>query len=202
MEGWALENLGRERADEAAEAYRRALEIEPQSIAWRAGLANSLFGAGRPEEAKQEYQEVLKKCEGSPPGDLDSLAALGWCHYRLGNYDDALRLFADCLSINPGMIYVRLDFALALLCSGRTLQALREYDQIIKVDLAKQSPLRRRGLLKVAFDDLETALGSAPELQKKQESDEVKQLVTDAATGVEQLLRESRSLELLVQQVT
>ena len=59
--GWAF--------DRAAEHYRRAVELYPNSAACRAGLAEALLAAGDPEGAAEQAEEALRLDDLTPHAD-------------------------------------------------------------------------------------------------------------------------------------
>ncbi len=106
---------------------------------------------------------------------------MGWCHYRLGEYDEAMRLFIDAVSLNVDVISTQFYLALTLMCSGwrwRPL-AVREYRR--GLDLAdRKHILKRRGLLYAALRDLKDAVKALPELQRVNEFQEGRKLLEEA----------------------
>ena len=157
--GWAEECLGKDHAQAALEAYREAGRIDPANLWWLKGQANCLNLAGDPEGAALGYREVLEAAQAQPdhrpPPDL--LSMLGWCHFRLGEYDKAIRLIVQSLSLKPFDVSDQFDLALVMLCAGHAQVALQEYKK--GVEMAELKPISRRyGLYYVAQRDLNLAL--------------------------------------------
>jgi len=154
--GWAWQHVGRDDATNAERAYRRAIELNPRSLAARKGLANVLHAMDRRDEAKEIFTAVINEqmsSSGNGAG-VNEIQTLGWCYYRLHQYDEAVRLFKSCLSIDPANVAVHFDLALALLADGRS-SAHSAYQSAIEDALLKQ-PLRQRGLFYIALYDLTT----------------------------------------------
>ena len=90
LRGWAMENL--HRVDDALLAYQNAMEKGSWdgNLWWRKGVANALHLGGRLKDARQEYRQVIDTVKSLVPSpDVDNLSLLGWCHYRLGEFDKA-----------------------------------------------------------------------------------------------------------------
>jgi tetratricopeptide (TPR) repeat protein len=174
--GWALENLGPTFAEEARQTYSAALSQEPPypDVLWvRKGLANALRLAGDMPAAMREYQEVVKQAAEQPEAiDVGAFSLLGWCHYQLGDYDEALRLLNEAIAAEPQDFPTQFDVGLILACSGRYGLALQQYQKTLDAMTQQVDVLRQAGLLHVALDDLREAiqaqpgLSNVPEVQK------------------------------------
>jgi len=163
--GWALENLGAKRANDALKAYEAAARLEPKNLWWRQGIANSLYLKRDMEKALQEYKRVSAQAQKliKKEQDADIISLTGWCQYRLGDFEKAVHLFYEALTLNPDKVSNRFDLALSLACSGHYDEALSEYHQAIRTALG-MPPLRLRGLAFVALDDLNLAIKLQPDL--------------------------------------
>lgn len=77
--GIGLVELGRQHYAEAAEAFKRVLEIKPNHLAAHYYLGEALEGAGDPEGAREAYQSVLSRAPNSDYGQMAAkrLAQLG-----------------------------------------------------------------------------------------------------------------------------
>jgi len=129
------ENLARvynvvDRPAEAAESYRRALELAPEKTALRVKLARALAAAGRADEAaavgveagagepgegdylqgiayreQGEIEKALASFEAAAPhfaGDADFWLEFGLTHDAADDYDSSARAFSRALEIDPG----------------------------------------------------------------------------------------------------
>lgn len=156
-QGWCLENLGPPSMELARDAYERALSVkeekEDDDDLWeRKGLANTLCQLGREKEAKTHFEKIIEKEKYREGNDAQILAALGWCHYRLDHYDEAVRLIHASLLVDEDPS-AQFDLGLVLLASSRSSLASAEYQRA--VDLAsKKHVLRQRGLYYIALFDL------------------------------------------------
>ena len=180
LKGWALEHLGGGSATQAREAYEAAVRLDPQHLWWQKGLADALYRAGDRPQAIQQYRSVIEQAtKGSRAGDADILSLIGWCHYRLGQYDEAVRLFLEAVSLDRGLIDAQFDLALVQMCAGRYDIGLREYDRVLFMARSKPA-LRRRGLVRVALDDLLGAMRDQPALSGAQQSEAATRMLQGA----------------------
>lgn len=184
----ALLYLGPERAQEGEEVCRRALEID-ETPGYRSLLADFLHLQGRIPEAEEEYRRVV--AYGEEAGfhlDADELATVGWCHFRLRQWDAAVDRLAASVRSSPGVTAAHFDLPLTLLCWGRHELALQEYERAL--DLARSTPAyRRRGLYHVALADLDEVVQSFPELEDAPELREVRETLREALEGLDAEVR-------------
>jgi tetratricopeptide (TPR) repeat protein len=104
-EGLALEDDGR--LEEAAEAYRRALQLEPQHPTLHFDLGNVLFQLNRVSKSIAQFQEAVR-------GDPDFAMAwhnLGSVHAQADQWEAAERCLRKTLSLVP--TYADSHFTLA-----------------------------------------------------------------------------------------
>jgi len=158
LKGRALGNLGVRRARKRLQACKLAVQLEPENLRWQQALADTLLLM---EDGKQEGidRHRLMVEEAKKKVDADFLALRGWSHYRLQQWEEAMRLFGKALYLRPDLIHVQFDLALAATCSGRYAFGLRNYRQGIELASGKNA-LTRRGLLYVARRELEEAKAS------------------------------------------
>lgn len=71
----------------AADAYQRALDLEPGNLDSERGLANALMNGGKLDEAGREFESVLS----AEPNDVQSELHLSEIQRRQGHYDEALK---------------------------------------------------------------------------------------------------------------
>jgi tetratricopeptide (TPR) repeat protein len=171
-----LENLGKDRAKEALEAYQDAIRKAPtgDDVLWYLkGKAQALQLMGEMESATIVFQEVIEKADQAKIVDKESkktvammmdeveeeveaeavdsgiISLLGWCRYELGDYNEALRLLRDAAkgTEEPESFSIQFDIALVLACSHRFGLALEQYRSTLKRLLKTVSRPRQRGLL-------------------------------------------------------
>jgi tetratricopeptide (TPR) repeat protein len=83
--------------DSALEQYQRALELGPEFHDLRYRMARLLLDAGRPLEAREALEQVLR----ARPTFVDAQAALGLAHYLSGDADGAKQVWQACLARRP-----------------------------------------------------------------------------------------------------
>jgi tetratricopeptide (TPR) repeat protein len=154
-QGWCLENLGLPFMERARKAYEKALSLKKkgEDDLWeRKGLANTLCQLGLEDEAKRHLEKIIEKQKYETGNDAIILAALGWCHYQLRRYDEAVRLLHASLSVDedPSAVF---DLGLVLLASSRAALAASEYQRALDLT-SKRHALRQRGLYYIALFDL------------------------------------------------
>jgi tetratricopeptide (TPR) repeat protein len=168
--GWALENLGKKHFEKArvayAEGYRLDLENGRDNLWCQKGIGNALYLLAKKKEAKKEFAAVIAKLQLKPDLDADYLSLKGWCHYRLKEYDQAMRAFIDTLSLNSSYVSAQFDLALVMMCSEKYGLASRGYQQSLELTYTKPI-LRQRGLLFVAWDDLREAVQARLKLKEE-----------------------------------
>jgi tetratricopeptide (TPR) repeat protein len=117
-------------------------EDKPESTAtlaqWHLDRAEAHFGAGRWDEAKDEYRQALE-------ADPDMAQAyMGWgdVYYRTGQYHLAIAYFEESLVINPTPpVYYFLGDAYSYV--GKTKRAIAAYRQALKLN-PNYNPARAR----------------------------------------------------------
>jgi len=198
LRGRALENL--DRAGQALSAYQLAMERLPsdENFWERKGVANALYLDGQLEKAKQEYQQVIDTVTSRIPSlDVDTLSLLGWCHYRLGKFDQALRLLMQAQNLNPADIPNQFDVSLVLLGLKRNELAVREYERAVEATHGHEIS-RRRGIYQIAINDLEVARREGKELADSTGAAMAHVLLEKAQNQTLELLREMEKFTLRV----
>jgi tetratricopeptide (TPR) repeat protein len=148
----------------AIQAYKQALELDPNDGELKLGLAQALSLSGHHEESKGLYQALLTK----GPDDADALEGLGYAFFRsdhpfearaifqrllarhplnpefqtdlarvearLGHYKHARAILSAVLSLHPRQREARLQLAYVKLHQGRYAAALADFTQLLKVD--------------------------------------------------------------------
>ena len=148
----------------AIQAYKQALELDPNDPDLKLGLARALSLSGRSEESKNLYREFLAKS----PDDADALEGLGYAflrsdhaleahavferllarhpsnpefqlglaraEVRLGHYKHAREVLTAVLTLHPRNREARLQLAQVKLFQGRYSAALADFTRLLKVD--------------------------------------------------------------------
>ncbi len=167
--GWALENLGPERLDEARTAYEDAIALDRDAMWAKEGLSNVLRRLGNTRQADRLCEEVVVEGRQRYELEEDLWELVGWCELRLGRYQDAVSTLSEALRRDGRWIAVRFDLALALLCAGQRSRAFLEYSRGVH-QAVNGGVERLRGCLRVALDDLEESLAERPALRTTREA--------------------------------
>jgi tetratricopeptide (TPR) repeat protein len=148
----------------AIQAYKQALELDPDDPELKLGLARALSLSGHHEESRGLYQELLKK----NPDEADALEGLGNAflrsHHplearavferlsarhpanpefqtdlarveaRLGHYNHARKILSAVLTLHPRHREARLQLAYVKLYQGRYAAALADFTRLLKAN--------------------------------------------------------------------
>jgi tetratricopeptide (TPR) repeat protein len=138
--GLALVSSGR--ADEAVEAFRRAIELAPDDVAARTNLGDALARLGRLEEAR----EILEEATRIDPGDAKARFNLGTVSARLGDDEAAVTHLRAAVEIDGGLVPALVNLGNALRRLGRFDDALEAYRRAIEVRPTHASARINEGL--------------------------------------------------------
>lgn len=153
LRGWCHRNLGDDHRELARAEYERALELDPSWPEYHQKLGD-VIALTDAEAARPHFEWVLENVEPPPDGsDAYAVLIVGWAQSGLGRYTDAARSFGLALEAAPDDLPTRFDLALALLASGRTELAVREYREAINT-AKTEDRMRRRCVLGVAAREL------------------------------------------------
>jgi len=122
--------LGEGRPAEAAEQFRQAIRIQPDSFETHANLGKCLEMMDRPDEARREYEAALAV----NPGFAGAYFHLGLMLLRAGRPDEAAGEFRAALKCDPGHAQAQNDLGLALAGSGRLEDAMEQYRGALRLD--------------------------------------------------------------------
>ena len=127
--------------DEAAAAYRRALEIDPYLVPALVNLANLHYA----QDAIPEAQALYERASALDPELFEAHFNLGNIFHDLGRYPEAQRCYEAALALNPTYADAHFYLAVTLEKSGQSQQAKPHwcvYQQLAPngewVDLAKE----------------------------------------------------------------
>lgn len=144
--------IGRYRDSEAL--LRRAVELAPGFLAARANLATVLYKQNRFAESAEVLDDVLAR----DPTDTSNLnlraAALG----RIGDYDEALRIFSELVEVFPDHAKLQMSLGHLLKTVGRQEEGVAAYRRAIAAqpDLG-EAWWSLANLKTVKFDDADVA---------------------------------------------
>ena len=151
--------------ERALAAYRKAIEIDPQSA-----LAHYKLGAFLGQRrADEEAMVYLRKAVTLDPDYRDAHFNLATALSRLGRLDEALHHFDQVLASNPEDLQARLRKAIILKTQGRLAPALAALETILAAEpthgeahAQRTAWLLEQGRLDEAQERLVTALSPPP----------------------------------------
>jgi tetratricopeptide (TPR) repeat protein len=157
----------------AEQAYRSAVQIEPDRARHRRGLAQSLFNQQRYEEALSEYERLIEM----RPNEADGYLQMSATYRRLQRLEDAERQILLAKQRAPGNLEVIYNEATLYEDQGRYLDGIRVASEAVAAlkGRAEVTPGRRRNLavlyqllgrLHNGAEDHAAAVASFQELQR------------------------------------
>jgi tetratricopeptide (TPR) repeat protein len=125
-DGAIYEVLGRvrdaeKRYEEAEIAYKKAIEIEPQSLAPYVSLGVSYLRRGEPKRAAHQFHVALRK----DPHNLIAITDLGSVDLDLKNYAEAAKCYQLAKGLAPGDPTILLGLATAYFGEDKQVAAIR-----------------------------------------------------------------------------
>jgi len=139
-DGWAL--LGRAyhatgRYDDAAEAYKKAVELAPQNLNYRSTLGLILGQAGQLEAGLAELQKVT-----SSPGYKDAAGwtNLGWIYRNLNRPQDSIAAYQKALELDPKQEQAALGLGWAYSYMKDYDKAIEAYNKAMQIDPKDAGP--------------------------------------------------------------
>ncbi len=117
--GSLLDDGSPERLDEAAQAYRRALDGDPDLVAALINLANIRYAKDELAEAQALYERAI----GLDPTYFEAYFNLGNIHHDHARYLDAEACYREALGLNPSYADTHFYLAVTLEKMGRSADA-------------------------------------------------------------------------------
>lgn len=133
-----------ERAEEAAQAYEKALALNPREPSLRFSLANAYYMGKQYQQAQQEYERLLEVV----PHDTRVVFNLAETHYSQQQFDKAAQLFKRVTVSSPEMIQAPLRLAACYVNTGQ-LKAAQELLTPLLND--QRVPENFKGTIKIAL---------------------------------------------------
>jgi tetratricopeptide (TPR) repeat protein len=131
----AHNNLGKALYEEghaaaAAEQFREALAVQPNSPEAHANLGNCYQAEGLAGDARHEYAAALA----IDPGFAGARYDLGVSLLRSGRFEEAATQFRTTLELDPAHAHARNNLGLALAGMGKFPEAMEEYRRAVALD--------------------------------------------------------------------
>jgi len=125
---------GRQDVEEAADAFRRATQAEPDFVLGYAKWAEALLSLYRhnaltADEALPLAQDVIARALSRDDRSAEAYAALGDLYAERHNVEQSERHFRRALRLNPSCEYARIRYAMLLAGRGRVDEAVEQVEQ-------------------------------------------------------------------------
>jgi len=125
--GNTLSALGRN--EEAIEAYKQAISVDPKCAGPYNGLGNALSALGRKEEAIAAYKQAISV----DPKYADPYNGLGSALSALGRKEEAIAAYKQAISVDPKCAGPYNGLGNALSALGRKEEAIAAYKTFLKL---------------------------------------------------------------------
>ncbi len=153
--------------DRAIEEYRAALETGVRDPRVHLNLGNALARTGRIDEARDQYQEVLRI---APDYEATVRTNLGVIAAQQQNWTEAIRQFKEALALDPAQPNALMGLGPASLAAGRIDEAIVAFRRALSFGAGPEPLLRRSlamayleaGLLEDARREAQAALRLEP----------------------------------------
>jgi tetratricopeptide (TPR) repeat protein len=152
--GFCYATLGRHQ--ESADASRRAVALQPDSLPAQLNLGSALIRLGQFKEAVDAY----KKAAALDPYNADPVYALGVAYNKLGKTDDEIIAYKQAVKLKPEYAAAHERLGLAYVKLNRPNDAINSFKQVILLRPGDAS----------AFDNLGTAYIKAKMLKESAEA--------------------------------
>ena len=124
--GWLHYLAGRHAL--AAEAYQRAMTLEPAAVEAHLGAMLPLMALRRWKDAERIGEEVL----GMAPGDFTATSRLAFIQYSQGQWDRAEGLYRRALAAWPASAEMRTGLGWSLLKLGKFKEAREAFEAVLQ----------------------------------------------------------------------
>ncbi len=104
----------------AADAYKKALDLDPTHVEWKAQLAQDLALAGQYDDAVKAYQELAD----ANPQDAQPYLGMAQIYLERKNFAEAHKMIAKAKEVDPDNVEVRYNEVLLLENEGKTPEAI------------------------------------------------------------------------------
>ncbi|MEM1155694.1 MAG: tetratricopeptide repeat protein, partial [Pseudomonadota bacterium] len=138
--GFVLERQGL--PGEASDAYRKALEMDPESAVAQFNLASTLARSGEFEEAEAHFREVLEK-----QPSTQAYTGLGFVLWQLGQPDESADSLRNAISLDPTNASAYDSLGTVLIQQGKLDEAEANYARLIENAPSAAAHRERAGVL-------------------------------------------------------
>jgi len=138
--------------DASISQYRRAIALRPEYSEAKVNLSAAYIATDRCQEALPLLEEARRDLHYREPYLVEN--NLGWCKYKLGDVEGALRHLRSAVAINPGFCLGYRNLGEIMDQQGRLDEALRFVDRYARACPEVADADLRRGLLLLDKGDL------------------------------------------------
>jgi cytochrome c-type biogenesis protein CcmH/NrfG len=144
-------------ARSSGSTHAAAVAAQPlQALGVPASMGTGVPPAGGAQAPTPEQLRHMADAKAEPllaqlkttPNDADLLYKIGNLYYDAQQYPQAVKFYESCLKINPKATDVRTDMATAYHFMGESDLALKEYNEVLKVDSKHANALFNEGMVK------------------------------------------------------
>ena len=144
-------------ARSSGSTHAAAVPAQPlQASGVPAGMGTGVPPAGAAQAPTPEQLRHMADAQAEPllaqlkttPNDADLLYKIGNLYYDAQQYPQAVKFYESCLKINPKATDVRTDMATAYHFMGESDLALKEYNEVLKIDSKHANALFNEGMVK------------------------------------------------------
>jgi tetratricopeptide (TPR) repeat protein len=167
----ASDLMTRKKFADAADAWKKALEIQPDEASVHYNLGLSLFQSGQAADAIEHYRRALQLSPEYPEAHNNLGSALS----SLGRLDEAIGYFQRAVDLDATRTSAQMNLAATLARMGRFEEAIPHFE--IAIQREPDNPEMRNGLgwalartgrLEEAIAHLEKAAAAKPEIAEYQ----------------------------------
>ncbi|MEZ4404298.1 MAG: tetratricopeptide repeat protein [Kofleriaceae bacterium] len=155
--------------DAALAAFDKALSVNPASVPTRLARAEARRAAGKPKDARADYEQVLREAAPDDPLRRDTAARLASLVRDAGDFDDAIDVLRDTLRVSGANSRIYTELGLAYLAQGRLELAALVLNRAIELDEKDPAAFNamallylRQGKAQEAFDRFDHATALDP----------------------------------------
>ena len=168
-------------ADAAMAAFRRALEINPQSAPGYNGVGRVYYHIGPLEKAIESYQRAIER-------DRHFTAAyfgLGILYLsKLGDYDSALKAFQDGLANNPNEAFLVTSMGITYARMARFGDALASFDEALELQPDNAWALGMQTIVYLYLKRYDDAIATCQRQIAVEDGNDVRRVLGYAYTGL------------------
>jgi tetratricopeptide (TPR) repeat protein len=149
--GVGIGYLARGSASSQSTDVRAATQAQPVGVPGGAGTAMGAAQQPSPEQLRRmadtQVEPLLAQLK-SEPNNAELLYKIGNLYYDAQQYPESVKYYESGLQINPKATDVRTDMATAYHYMGQSDRAIKEYDEVLKIDGKHANALFNEGMVK------------------------------------------------------